>query len=67
MVTITATSLADGSKTASATIGVTDLTGVTTYRNGNSRQGANQQEFALATSGATAVNSTNFGKLFVHR
>jgi len=64
MVTITATSLADGSKTASATIGVTDLTGVTTYLNGNSRQGANQQEFALATSGATAVNSTNFGKLF---
>lgn len=64
MVTITATSLADGSKTARATIGVTDLKGVTTYLNGNSRQGANLQEFALATSGATAVNSTNFGKLF---
>ncbi|HEY6126623.1 MAG TPA: hypothetical protein VIW23_00425 [Candidatus Acidoferrum sp.] len=64
VVTLTATSLADGSKTASATIGVTDLTGVTTFMNGNSRQGANIQEYALATSGPAAVNSTNFGKLF---
>jgi len=62
--TITATSVADGSKTASATIGVTDLRAVPTYLNGNSRQGANLQEYALATSGPTAVNSTNFGKLF---
>jgi len=64
VVTITATSLADSSKTASATIGVTDLAAVSTYLNGNSRQGANLQEYALATSGPTAVNSTNFGKLF---
>ena len=64
VVTITATSVADGSKTASATIGVTDLAAVSTYLNGNSRQGANLQEYALATSGPTAVNSTNFGKLF---
>jgi chitodextrinase len=64
VVTITATSVADGSKTASATIGVTDLRAVPTYLNGNSRQGANLQEYALATSGPTAVNSTNFGKLF---
>lgn len=66
-VTITATSLADASKTATATIGVTDLAGVTTYLNGNSRQGANQQEYALtnaASSPTTNVNSTNFGKLF---
>ena len=64
VVTITATSVADGAKTATATIGVTDLTGVTTYLNGNTRQGVNLQEFALATSGASAVNSTNFGKIF---
>jgi len=64
VVTITATSMADGSKTASATVGVTDLKGVTTYMNGNSRQGANIQEYALTRSGPTAVNSTNFGKLF---
>jgi chitodextrinase len=64
VVTITATSVADGSKTASATIGVTDLAAVSTYLNGNSRQGANLQEYGLATSGPTAVNSTNFGKLF---
>ncbi len=64
VVTITATSVADGSKTASATIGVTDLRAVPTYLNGNSRQGGNLQEYALATSGPTAVNSTNFGKLF---
>jgi hypothetical protein len=64
VVTITASSLADSSKTASATIGVTDLAAVSTYLNGNSRQGANLQEYSLATSGPTAVNSTNFGKLF---
>ena len=64
VVTITATSVADGSKSAVATVGVTDLTGVATYLNGNLRQGANAQEYALTTSGATAVNSSNFGKLF---
>jgi hypothetical protein len=64
VVTITATSIADNTKTATATVGVTGLAGVTTYLNGNSRQGTNQQEYALTTSGTTAVNSTNFGKLF---
>lgn len=64
VVTITATSVADGSKTATATIGVTDLAAVSTYLNGNSRQGGNLQEHALTTSGPTTVNSTNFGKLF---
>jgi hypothetical protein len=64
VVTITATSVADGSKSAVATVGVTDLTSVATYLNGNLRQGANAQEYALTTSGATAVNATNFGKLF---
>jgi hypothetical protein len=64
VVTITATAVGDGTKTATATIGVTDLAGVTTYLNGNSRQGTNTQEYALTTSGTTAVNATNFGKLF---
>jgi hypothetical protein len=64
VVTITAASVADPSKTATATIGVTNLTGVTTYLNSNNRQGANTQEYALATSGVTAVDSANFGKLF---
>jgi hypothetical protein len=64
VVTVTATSVADPSKTATATIGVTDLAGVTTYLGNNDRRGANTQEYALTTSGVTAVNSANFGKLF---
>src|SRR5439155_18523897 len=54
VVTVTATSVADNTKTATATVGVTGLAGVTTYRNVNSRQGTNQQEYALTTSGTTA-------------
>ncbi len=67
VVTITATSVADSSKTATATIGATDLDAVSTYLNGNSRQGANVQEYVLTNSPTTPltnVNSTNFGKLF---
>ncbi len=67
VVVITATSVADGSKAALATIGVTDLSAVSTYLNSNLRQGANVQENALTNSPATPltnVNSTNFGKLF---
>lgn len=64
VVTITATAVGDGTKTATATIGVTNLTGVATYLNGNSRQGGNTEEYALTTSGVTAVNTSNFGKLF---
>jgi len=63
--TITATSVTDGTKIATATIGVADLPGVTTYLNDNSRTGQNLKEYALTTSaGVTKVNSTNFGKLF---
>jgi hypothetical protein len=59
--TITATSVADSTKSASATIGVTDLSGVSTYHNDLSRDGVNSQEYALTTSN---VNSGTFGKLF---
>ena len=61
VVTVTATSKADSTKSASATIGITDLTGVTTYHNDISRTGANTHEFALAPSN---VNTNSFGKLF---
>ena len=60
-VTITATSVADSTKSASANIAVTDLTGVTTYHNDLSRDGANTHEFALTPSN---VNTATFGKLF---
>lgn len=61
MATITATSKADVTKSASTTIGVTDLPGVFTYHNNLARDGANQQEYALTTSN---VKSSSFGKLF---
>lgn len=61
LVAVTATSKADGTKSASATIGVTDLTGVTTYHNDLSRDGANIHEFALTPAN---LNTTTFGKLF---
>ena len=61
LVTVTATSKADSTKSASATIGITDLTGITTYHNDISRTGANTHEFALAPSN---VNTNSFGKLF---
>lgn len=61
VVSITATSIADVTKSASATIGVTDLSGVTTYHNDLARDGANTQEYALT---AASVTSSTFGKLF---
>jgi hypothetical protein len=60
-ITVTATSVADGTQSATATIGVTDLAGVTTYHNDLSRDGANVQEYALKTSN---VATATFGKLF---
>ncbi len=58
---ISAISVADVTKRASISIGVTDLTGVLTYHNNLSRDGTNTHEFALTTSN---VNTTTFGKLF---
>lgn len=60
-VTVTATSAADTTKNASATIAVTDLAGVATFHNDISRSGANVQEFALTTSN---VKTATFAKLF---
>ena len=59
--TITATSKADITKNATASVAVTDLTGVFTYHNDNSRAGANQKEFGLT---ASTVKTATFGKLF---
>ena len=58
---VTATSKADVTKSASATIGTTDLLGVFTYHNNNNRDGSNTREFALTPSNVT---SSTFGKLF---
>ena len=59
--TIAATSVTDGSTAASISVAVTDLTGVTTYHNDLSRDGANTQEYALNKSN---VQTATFGKLF---
>jgi hypothetical protein len=59
--TVTATSVTDPTKSASITVGVTDLAGVFTYHNDLARDGVNTQEYALTTK---TVNSATFGKLF---
>jgi len=59
--TVTATSIADTSKSAAATVAVSDLAGVFTYHNDVSRDGANTQEYALNSS---TVTTSTFGKLF---
>jgi hypothetical protein len=59
--TVTATSVTDGSQTASIMVGVTDLAGVFTYHNNLARDGTNIQEYALTPK---SVNAASFGKLF---
>jgi hypothetical protein len=62
--TITATSNADNTKTASAAIGITDLAGIYSWRGmegDTTRQGVNSKEYALTTANVT---SATFGKLF---
>ena len=59
--TITATSVVDPNKSATVTVGVTDLTGVFTYHNDLYRDGANTKEYALTPAN---VNTAAFGKLF---
>jgi len=56
--TITASS---AGASGSATVYVTDLKGVLTYHNDNSRDGINTREFALSSS---TVATSTFGKLF---
>jgi hypothetical protein len=58
---VTATSVADNSKKASAPVGVTALPGISTYHYDLARDGVNSQEFALSTA---SVNQSTFGKLF---
>ncbi|HEY6271778.1 MAG TPA: hypothetical protein VIX19_07280, partial [Terriglobales bacterium] len=65
--TITATSAADGTASASATIGVTNLAGYYSWRGPESdttRQGINLKEYALTTAPTSTVKSSTFGKLF---
>jgi hypothetical protein len=57
--TVTATSVSDGSDSASTTIYVTDLLGVYTYHNDLARDGVNAQEYALTP----ATVRTTFKKL----
>jgi hypothetical protein len=59
--TVTATSAADVTKSASATVAVTDLNGVLTYHNNLLRDGTNIKEYALTTS---LVTTATFGKVF---
>jgi len=59
--TITATSKADAAKRAVASIGVTDLAGVATWRNDLAHSGVNSREYALTSQN---VASSSFGKLF---
>src|SRR6267378_2753847 len=58
---VQSTSTVDPTKSASATIAVTDLAGVVTYHNNAARDGTNTQEYALTSA---SVNTTSFGKVF---
>jgi hypothetical protein len=65
--TITATSVTNSTVSSTIALGVTDLAGVSTYRNDTARDGVNAQEYALtAGSGGTggSVAPATFGKLF---
>jgi len=59
--TVTATSVANTSKSASVTVVVSDLSGVLSWHNNLARDGSNTHEFALTKSNVT---SATFGKLF---
>ncbi len=59
--TISAASMTNDSIVATSTVGVTDLSGMTTYHNDLARDGANTREYALNPSN---VATSTFGKLF---
>jgi hypothetical protein len=58
--TIAATSVANTTMSASASVAVTDLAGVYTYHNNLARDGTNTKEYALARN---TVTTAHFGKL----
>jgi hypothetical protein len=58
---VVASSVADSTKSDSASIAVTDRPGVLTYHNNLSRDGTNELEYALKPE---TVNPSTFGKLF---
>ena len=60
--TVTATSVANTAVSANASVAVTDLTGVTTQRYDNARDGENLQEYALTSSVLSTAGA--FGKVF---
>ena len=60
--TLTATSVAQPTQTATLIAGVTDLAGVLTYHNDSARDGSNTQEYSLRTAAVRSINA--FGKLF---
>jgi hypothetical protein len=59
--TVGARSVADTTVVATASVAVTDLTGVFTYHNDLARDGVNSKEYALNT---TTVAAATFGKQF---
>jgi hypothetical protein len=61
--TITVTSNADPTKSASATLYISDYAGTFTYHNDNARTGQNLGETVLSPAN---VNSSIFGKLFTY-
>src|SRR5205807_1944502 len=61
VITVTAVSIANTARSATATIGITDLQGVYTYHNNAMRDGKNILEFALTPAN---VQPASFGKLF---
>jgi hypothetical protein len=59
--TVSATSVANGNVSASATVAVTDLAGVFTSQNDPQRTGQNLNEYALSPA---SLSSTTFGNVF---
>jgi hypothetical protein len=59
--TITATSVTDPTQSSGIRVGITNLKGIYTQHDDLARDGANQDEYALAPSN---INGASFGKLF---
>jgi hypothetical protein len=59
--TVVATSLVDSTKSAAASVAITNIAGVFTYHNDLARTGQNLQEYALSPA---AVSGGSFGRLW---